>query len=86
MIEQAGDAAALDAREIVHHRGLALRREQLGEIALHQFGAVIAEQRFGAAVARIDVAFGVEHHDAFGRGIEDGAEFFGIGVADRGRL
>ena len=86
MIEQAGDAAALGAREIVHHRGLAFRREQLGEIALHQFRSVIAEQRFGAAVARIDVALGVEHHDAFGRGIEDGAEFLGIGVADRGWL
>src|ERR1700693_6186562 len=63
MIEQAGDAAALDALEIVHHRGLALRREQLGEIALRQFRSVITEQRFGAAVARIDVALGVEHHN-----------------------
>ena len=42
----------------------------------------MAEQRFGAAVAGIDVALGVEHHDAFGRGVENGAEFLGIGVAD----
>ena len=86
VIEQAGDAGALDAFEIIPHRALAFRREQFGEIALHQFGAVIAEQRFGAAVARIDVALGVEHHDAFGRGVEDGAEFLGIGVADGRRL
>ena len=85
VIEQAGDAGALEAVEIIQHRAVAFRREQLGEIALHQFGAVIAEQRFGAAVARIDVALGVEHHDAFGRGVEDGAEFLGIGVADRRR-
>ena len=65
---------------------LAFRREQIGEIALHEFVAVIAEQRFGAAIARIDVALGVEHHDAFGRGVEDGAEFLGIGVADRRRF
>ncbi len=84
MVEQAGDAAAFDALEIVLDRALALRREQLGEIAPHQFGAVIAEQRFGAAVAGIDVALGIEHHDAFGRGVEDGAEFLGIGVADGG--
>ena len=44
----------------------------------------MAEQRFGAAVAGIDVALGVEHHDAFGRGVEDGGELLGIGVADRG--
>ena len=73
----------LDACQIIQHRGLAFRREQIGEIALHEFVAVIAEQRFGAAIAGIDVAFGVEHHDAFGRGVEDGAEFLGIGVADR---
>ena len=86
VIEQAGDAGALDAVEIVEHRVLAFRREQIGQIALHEFVAVIAEQRFGAAVAGIDVALGVEHHDAFGRGVEDGAEFFGIGVADRRRF
>ena len=86
VIEQAGDAGALDAGEIVQHRALAFRREQFGEIALHEVGAVIAEQRFGAAVAGIDVAFGVEHHDAFGRGVEDGAELLGIGVADRRRF
>ena len=50
VIEQAGDAGALDAGEIVEHRVLAFRREQIGEIALRQFVAVIAEQRFGAAV------------------------------------
>ena len=86
VIEQAGDAGALDAGEIVEHRVLALRREQVGEIALHELVAVIAEQRLGAAVGRIDVALGVEHHDAFGGGVEDGAEFFGIGVADRRRF
>ena len=82
VIEQAGDAGALDALQIIPDHALAFRREQFGEIALHEFGAVIAEQRLGAAVARIDVALGVEHHDAFGRGVEDGAEFLGIGVAD----
>ena len=68
------------------HRALAFRREQVGKIALHEFVAVIAEQRLGAAVAGIDVALGVEHHDALGRGVEDGAELLGIGVADRRRL
>ena len=82
VVEQAGDAGALDALQIILHHALAFRREQLGEIALHEFVAVIAEQRLGAAVARIDVALGVEHHDAFGGGVEDGAEFLGIGVAD----
>ena len=82
VVEQAGDAGALDARQIIEHRALALRREQVGEIALHEIGAVIAEQRFGAAIAGIDVALGVEHHDAFGGGVEDGAEFLGIGVTD----
>ena len=82
MIEQAGDAGALDALQIFLHHALAFRREQIGEIALDEFGAVIAEQRFGAAVAGIDVALGVEHHDAFGGGVEDGAELLGIGVAD----
>ena len=69
--------------EIIEHRVLAFRREQIGEIVLHEFVAVIAEQRFGAAVAGIDIALGVEHHDAFGRGVEDGAEFLGIGMSDR---
>ena len=82
VIEQAGDAGALDAFEIIPDRGLAFRREQFGKIALHQRVAVVTEQGFGAAVARIDLALGVEHHDAIGRGVEDGAEFFGIGVAD----
>ena len=48
--------------------------------------AVMAEQRFGAAVGRMDVALGVEHHDAFGRGVEDRGEFFGVGIADIGRF
>ena len=82
VIEQARDAGALDAGEIVQHRGPALRREQLGEIALHERGAVMAEQRLRAAVAGIDVAFGIEHQDALGGGIEDGAEFLGVGMAD----
>ena len=86
VIEQAGDAGDFDAGEIVEHRVPAFRREQVGEIAPRQFVAVMAEQRFGAAVGRIDIALGVEHHDAFGRGVEDGAEFFGIGVADRRRF
>ena len=86
VFEQAGDAGALDAFQIIHHHALAFRREQLGEIALHEFSAVIAEQRLGAAVAGIEVAFGVEHHDAIGGGVEDGAEFLGVGVADRRRL
>jgi hypothetical protein len=84
VIEQAGDARALEACEIILHRALALRCEQADKIALHELGAVIAEQRFGAAVTRVEVAFGIEHHDAVGGRIEDGAEFFGVGVADRG--
>ena len=82
VVEQAGDAGALDALQIILHHALAFRREQIGEIALHEIVAVVAEQRFGAAVARIDVAFAVEHHDAFGGGVENGAEFLGVGVAD----
>ncbi len=82
LVEQAGDAGALHALEIVPDRALAFGREQLSEIALHQFGPVMAEQRFGAAVGRIEVALGIEHHDAFGCGVENGAEFLGIGVAD----
>ena len=31
----------------------------------------------------MDVAFGVEHHDALGHRVEDGGEFFGIGLAGR---
>ena len=57
---------------------LALRRKQVGEIALHEFGPVITEHRRGAAVASMDIAFGIEHRDALGRGVEDGAEFLGI--------
>ena len=53
---------------------------------MRELGAVKAEQRFGAAVDRLDVAFGVEHQDALGRGVEDGGEFFGVGVAGRRRL
>src|SRR6202035_3710331 len=63
-IEQAGDAGALDAFDIIADHALAFRREQLGDVQPHEFVAVIAEQRLGAAVARIEVAFGVEHHDA----------------------
>ena len=84
VIEQAFDAGSLDAGEIFEHAVLAFGRKQLGEIASREFVAVMAEQRFGAAVGRMDVAFGVEHHDAFGRGVEDGGEVFGIGVADVG--
>ena len=86
VIEQAGDAGSLDAGEIFEHAVLAFRREQLGEIASREFVAVMAEQRFGAAVGRIDVALGVEHHDAFGRGVEDGGEVFGVGMPDIGRF
>ena len=57
VVEQAGDAGALDAFEIVPHHALAFRREQVGQIALRQVVAVIAEQRLGAAVAGIEVAF-----------------------------
>ncbi len=86
VIEQARDLGALDASQIIQHGDLTLRREQLGQIALHEVGAIITEQRLGAAVARMDVALGVEHHDAFGRGVEDGAKFLGIGLADGGRF
>ena len=86
VIEQAFDAGSLDAGEIFEHAVLAFRREQLGEIASREFVAVMAEQRFGAAVGRMDVALGVEHHDAFGRGVEDGGEVFGVGMADIGRF
>ncbi len=86
MIEQAGDACGFDALKIVQHRGLAFQREQLGKIVLHELGAVVAEQRLRAAVARIDVALGIEHHDAFGCGVEDGAKFLGIGLADGWRF
>ena len=84
VIEQAGDAGRLDAGEIFEHAVPAFRRKQVGEIASREFVAVMAEQRLGAAVGRIDVALGVEHHDAFGRGVEDGGEFFGVGTADIG--
>jgi len=81
MIEQARDIGAFDALQIILHRRLAFRGEQLHQIALHELRAIIAEQRLGAAVARMDGALGVEHHDAFGGGIEDGAELLGVGVA-----
>jgi hypothetical protein len=84
VFEQARHPAALEAREVVEHGGLAFRREQACEIALDEFGSVMTEQRFGAAVARVDVTFGVEHQDSVGRRIEDGAEFLGIGMADGG--
>jgi hypothetical protein len=74
VIEQAFDAGSLDGGEIFEHAVLAFGREQLREIASREFVAVMAEQRFGAAVGRMDVAFGIEHHDAFGGGVEDGAE------------
>ena len=74
------------AGEIFEHAVLAFRREQLRQIASRKLLAVIAEQRFGAAIGRIDVALGVEHHDAFGRGVEDGGEFFGVGMADSRRF
>ena len=86
MLEQAGDAFGFDAGEIVEHAMLAFRRKQIRQIAQREFAAVIAEQRFGAAIGRTDIAIGVEHHDAFGRGVEDGAEFFGIGMAGRQRF
>ena len=79
VIEQAFDAGRLDGGEIVEHAVPAFRREQIGQIALREFVAVMAEQRFGAAVGGMDVAVGVEHHDAFGRGVEDGGEVFGVG-------
>ena len=84
VIEQARDIGAPDAGEIVQHHALAFRREQLSEIALREFRPVIAEQRFGAAIAGMDRARGVEHHDAFGGGVENGGKILGIGVADRG--
>ena len=84
MLEQACHPAALEARKIVEHGGLALRREQVCKVALDEFGSITAEQRFGAAVARADAAFGVEHQDSVGRRVEDGAEFLGIGIADGG--
>ena len=82
VIEQAGDAGSLDAGEIFEHAMLAFGREQIGEIAPREFVAVMAEQRFGAAVGRMDVALGVEHQNAFGRGVEDGGKVFGIGMPD----
>ena len=81
VIEQAGGRLRLDAGEIFEHAVLAFRRQQVGEIARGQRIAVIAEQRFGAAVGRMDVAFGIEHQDAFGRGVEDRGKLFGVGVA-----
>ena len=51
VIEQAREVGAVNAFQIVAHRSLAFRREQRGEVLLHQFVAVIAEQRFGTAVA-----------------------------------
>ena len=86
VIEQALDAGRLDGGEIFEHAVPAFRRKQIGEIALREFVAVMAEQRFGAAVGRMDVAVGVEHHDAFGRGVEDGGEVFGVGVPDVGTV
>ena len=53
MIEQAGDTGGLDAGEIVEHAVLAFRREQFRQIAVRKFLAVIAEQRFGAAIAEL---------------------------------
>ena len=85
VIEQACDLGALDAGEMVLHHALAFRREQLGEMALRELRPVIAEQRFGAAIAGMDGAPGVEHHDAFGGGVENGGKILGIGVADRRR-
>ena len=86
VFEQAGDAGSLDAGEIFEHAVPAFGRKQIGEIASREFVAVVAEQRFGAAVGRMDVALGVEHHDAFGRGVEDGGEFFGVGMANGRRF
>ena len=82
VIEQAFDAGSLDGGEIFEHAVLAFGRKQIGEIASREFVAVMAEQRFGAAVGRVDVALGVEHQDAFGRGVEDGGEVFGVGMPD----
>ena len=66
--------------EIFEHAVLAFGRKQIGEIASCEFVGVMTEQRFGAAVGRVDVARGVEHQDAFGRGVEDGGEVFGVGM------
>ena len=84
VVEQARDVLALDAFEIVDHDMLALGREQRHQILLHQRFAVIAEQRFRAAVAGVDVAFGIEHDDALGRGVEDRGEILGVGIAGLG--
>ncbi len=81
VIEQACSIGPLDAVQMIQHRRLAFRREQLNEIALRELSAIVAEQRLGAAVAKIDVAIGIELHDAFGGGVEDGAKFLGIGLA-----
>ena len=86
VVEQAGGIGRLDAGEIFEHAVPAFRCEQLRQIAARKLLAVIAEQRFGAAIGGIDVALGVEHHDAVGRGVEDGGEFFGVGMADRRRF
>ena len=43
VIEQARSGGARDAGEIVGHHGLAFRREQCGEIARHELGAVVTE-------------------------------------------
>ena len=84
MIEQAGNACALDGFQIVHDHGLAFGGEQLDQVALDQFAAVTAEQRLRAAVAGVDVAAGIEHDDTFGRGIEDRTKLLGVGMANRG--
>ena len=73
-----------DAGKIFEHAVLAFRRKaDRRDCGWTNSVAVIAEQRLGAAIAGVDVALVVEHHDAFGRGVEDGAEIFGIGFARR---
>ena len=85
VVEQARNGGALDAIEIFGDRALAFRREEIAEMAPQEILAVVAEQRFGAAVAGVDVALGVEHHDAFGGGVENGGEILGIDLADHRR-
>ena len=71
VVEQRGDAFALQAIEIVDGDADALRREQFGEAASVEFVRVVAEQRLRAAVRRQDARRAINHDDTVGGGVED---------------
>ena len=85
MAGRAFDAVAFfltfDALQIFQDDALALRREQIGETVPHELRSVKAEQRLCAAIAGVDVALRVEHHDALGGGVENGSEILGARLA-----